>query len=331
MERVVSGVRPTGNIHLGNYFGAIKNFVALQEDYETFFFIADYHSLTTHPNADELHSRVKETLATYLACGLDPDKTTLYIQSDLPQIPELYLIFNMLAHKGELERSTTFKDKVAKQENNINAGLLTYPVLMAVDIIIHRATKVPVGKDQEQHLEMTRNFVNRFNHMYKTDFFPEPEAFNFDNALVKVPGLDGKGKMGKSEGAGNAVYLIEDPKSIKKKVMRAVTDSGPEKKNSPVSEPVANLFSLMELVSDVDVLNNFKEDYANCSIRYGDLKKQLATDIINFTEPLRDKIHAYLKEEDLLRSIVQKGNEKARESANETLSNVKEIIGLKAI
>ncbi|MEX0811052.1 MAG: tryptophan--tRNA ligase [Chitinophagales bacterium] len=331
MERVVSGVRPTGNIHLGNYFGAIKNFVALQEQCETFFFIADYHALTTHPNASELQDRIKETLATYLACGLNPDKTTLYIQSHIPEIPELYLIFNMLAHLGELERSTTFKDKVAKQQSNINAGLLTYPVLMAVDIIIHRATKVPVGKDQEQHLEMTRNFVNRFNHLYETDFFPEPEAFNFNQALVKVPGLDGKGKMGKSEGANNAVYLIEDPKAIQKKVMRAVTDSGPKEKNSPVSEPVANLFKLMELVSEPDVLNNFKEDYANCSIRYGDLKKQLAQDIIKFTDPLRSKIQYYLKEEDLLRSIVQKGAEKAHESAGETLSGVKKIIGLKAL
>lgn len=331
MERVVSGVRPTGNIHLGNYFGAIKNFVALQSECETFFFIADYHALTTHPNANELHSRVKETLATYLACGLDPNKTTLYIQSDVPQIPELYLIFNMLAHVGELERATTFKDKVAKQQSNINAGLLTYPVLMAVDIIIHRANKVPVGKDQEQHLEMTRNFVNRFNHIYQTDYFPEPQAFNFNNELVKVPGLDGKGKMGKSEGESNAIYLIEEPKSIQKKVMRAVTDSGPTEKNSPITEPVANLFKLMELVSEEDVLNNFKEDYSNCTIRYGDLKKQLAQDVINFTEPLRNKILENLKDEEMLHSIVKKGAEKAKASAEETLMSVKNIIGLKSV
>lgn len=330
MERVVSGVRPTGNIHLGNYFGAIKNFIALQEEADTFFFIADYHSLTTHPNAQELRERVKETLATYLACGLDPKKTTLYIQSDIPEIPELYLIMNMLAYKGELERCTTFKEKVALQKHNINAGLLTYPVLMAVDIIVHKATKVPVGKDQEQHLEMTRNFVNRFNHLYETDLFPEPEAFNFSNELVKVPGLDGKGKMGKSEGPNNAVYLIEDPKAIKKKVMRAVTDSGPTEKNSDVSEPVANLFQLMSLVSEESVVQSFKDDYANCSIRYGDLKKQLAEDIIRFTSPLREKILAYKADEKLLNDVMEEGAVKARKSAAETLQQVKEIIGLKS-
>ncbi len=327
MERVVSGVRPTGKMHLGNYFGAIRNFVKLQHEMDCFFFVADYHSLTTHPKAEELHPKVKETLLTYLACGLDPDKTTLYVQSDVPQIAELYLILNMHAYVGELERTVTYKDKVAKQQDNNNAGLLTYPVLMAVDIIIHHATKVPVGKDQEQHLEMTRKFANRFNHYYG-DYFKEPEAFNFGEQLVKVPGLDGSGKMGKSEGEGNAIFLTEDPKTMEKKIKRAVTDSGPTEPNSPVSEAVNNLFTLLDLVSEAGVSDQFKTDYANCTIRYGDLKKKLAEDTIAFTAPFRERYLELESDPDKLRTIVRSGAEKARESATKTVREVRELIGI---
>ncbi|MDX2002789.1 MAG: tryptophan--tRNA ligase [Chitinophagales bacterium] len=329
MERVVSGVRPTGHIHLGNYFGAIKNFVELQDKMDCFFFIADYHSLTTHPKPEALHQHVKEVLATYLACGLDPEKTTLYIQSDLPQIPELYLLMNMLAYVGELERSTTYKDKVAKQQHNINAGLLTYPVLMAVDVIIHKATKVPVGKDQEQHMEMARNFVNRFNHLYNVDYFPEPYGFNFGEKLIKIPGLDGTGKMGKSEGEKNAVYLGEAPDSIRKKVMKAVTDSGPTAPNQPKHESVENLFTLLKVVSSPETYQYFEEQYNNATIRYGDLKKQLADDVIAFTSPIREKMEAYMANEPLLSEVVHMGAEKARASASATLRDVREIIGIK--
>ena len=276
METVVSGIRPTGNLHLGNYFGAIKNFLKMQEENRCFFFIADYHSLTTHPTPDDLHGNVKQVLVEYLATGIDPEKATLYIQSDLPETAELYLLLNMNAYLGELERVTTFKEKARKQPNNVNAGLLTYPSLMAADIIIHKANKVPVGKDQEQHLEMTRTFARRFNRMYNHEFFPEPSAFNFGNDLVKIPGLDGSGKMGKSEGEGNAVFLADDPKEIRKKVMRAVTDTGPTEPNSPKSDPVENLFSLMKVVSSPDVVSYFDEQYNACTIRYGDMKKQLA-------------------------------------------------------
>ena len=174
METVVSGIRSTGNLHLGNYFGAMKNFIKMQQEYNCYFFIADYHSLTTHPNPQNLHLHVKNVLVEYLAAGIDPEQSTIYVQSDLPEIAELYLLLNMNAYLGELERCTSFKDKIRNNTENINAGLLTYPVLMAADIIIHKATKVPVGKDQEQHLEMARTFANRFNRMYDTEYFPEP-------------------------------------------------------------------------------------------------------------------------------------------------------------
>lgn len=329
METVVSGIRPTGNLHLGNYFGAIRNFIRMQEQNNCFFFIADYHSLTTHPTPQDLHGNVKQVLVEYLATGIDPEKSTLYIQSDLPETAELYLLLNMNAYMGELERVTTFKEKARKQPNNVNAGLLTYPSLMAADIIIHKASKVPVGKDQEQHLEMTRTFARRFNRMYQQEFFPEPTAFNFGDNLIKIPGLDGSGKMGKSEGEGNAIFLAEDPKSIKKKVMRAVTDAGPTEPNSPKPEPIQNLFKLMEVVSSNDAVEFFDEQYNTCKIRYGDMKKQLAEDVINFTSPLREKILEVAANEDYLRKVVKMGKEKAHESGARTVREVREIIGFR--
>lgn len=329
MDTVLSGIRPTGNLHLGNYFGAVKNFVKMQEENNCFFFIADYHSLTTHPKPADLHGNVKQVLAEYLAAGLDPEKSTLYIQSDLPEIAELYLFLNMNAYLGELERVTTFKEKARKQPENVNAGLLTYPTLMAADIIIHKADKVPVGKDQEQNLEMARTFARRFNRMYDQDYFNIPQAFNFGEQLVKIPGLDGSGKMGKSEGEGNAIFLADDPKVIRKKVMRAVSDSGPTVPNQAKPEAIGNLFQLLSVVSKPDVVQHFDDAYNNCTIRYGDLKKQLAEDIIIFTEPIREKILS-LKGDDVAISKAAKiGAEKARTSAQKTIREVREIIGFR--
>ena len=329
-ERVVSGIRSTGNLHLGNYFGALKNFIKMQHEYNCFFFIADYHSLTTHPNPDDFHSNVKQVLVEYLACGLDPEVATLYVQSDLPEIAELYLLFNMNAYVGELERVTSFKDKIRQQPDNINAGLLTYPTLMAADILIHRASKVPVGKDQEQHLEMSRQFGNRFNRLYKTDLFPEPYAFNYGTNLVKIPGLDGSGKMGKSEGEGNAIFLIDPPDVIRKKVMRAVTDSGPEKDFQEKPEIIQNLFMLMQAVSSDETIKHFDDLYNSMKIRYGDLKKQLAEDIIAFTTPLREKILSIGSDENFLRKVVAQGKDKARESASLTINEARKAIGIRA-
>jgi len=327
METVLSGIRSTGNLHLGNYFGAIKNFIKMQHQNNCFFFIADYHSLTTHPAPSDLHSNVKKVLSEYLATGLDPEVATLYVQSDVPEIPELYLLLNMNAYIGELERTTTFKEKIRSQPDNVNAGLLTYPVLMAADIIIHRSNKVPVGKDQEQNLEMARKFARRFNRIYKADYFPEPVPYNFGEELIKIPGLDGKGKMGKSE--GNGIYLIDDEKTIRKKVMRSVTDSGPTKMNQEPPEPIQNLFSLMEVLSSADTVEFFKEKYSKCDIRYGDMKKQLAEDVIKFTSPFREKIIEIYNDDKYLSKVVRMGAEKARESASKTLKEVREIIGFR--
>ena len=325
METVVSGIRSTGNLHLGNYFGMVRNAVKMQHENNCFFFIADYHSLTTHPNPADMHSNIRQILAEYLACGVDPEVATLFIQSDVPEVCELYLILNMNAYKGELERTASFKEKARSNPDNINAGLLTYPVLMAADIIIHRAHKVPVGKDQEQHLEMTRRFARRFNTIYNVDYFPEPDAYNFGQQLIKIPGLDGTGKMGKSE--GNGIYLTDSPAEIKKKVMSAVTDTGPTQPNQKPSQGVANLFTLMEILSEPSAVEFFKEKHASCEIRYGDMKKQLTQDIITFTTPIRERIEEILNDREYLKKVVEMGAEKARESASRTVREVREIIG----
>jgi tryptophanyl-tRNA synthetase len=329
METVVSGIRSTGKLHLGNYYGAIQNFVKMQHEYNCFFFIADWHSLTTHPTSSDLHSNVKQVLVEYLAAGLDPEKSTLYVQSDVPETAELYLYLNMNAYLGELERATSFKDKVRAHPDNVNAGLLTYPVLMAADIILHRATKVPVGKDQEQHLEMARTFGNRFNRLYNHDYFPEPYAFSFSKNLVKIPGLDGKGKMGKSEGEGNAVYLSDSPEVIRKKVMKAVTDSGPTAEHQKKPVEIQNLFDLLKVVSTPDTYKHFDNLYNTCHIRYGDLKKQLAEDMIIATAPIREKINEINQDSAYLRQVARHGAIKARESASKTIREVREIIGFR--
>jgi len=325
---VVSGIRSTGNLHLGNYFGAVKNFVKMQDDFNSFFFIADFHSLTTHPVPHHLHANVKQVLAEYLACGIDPEKSTVFIQSDVPEIPELYLFLSMNAYLGELERTTSFKDMARKQPDNVNAGLLTYPVWMAADIIIHKAHFVPVGKDQEQNLEMARKFARRFNRMYKVHEFPIPKPFTFEGEeMIKIPGLDGSGKMGKSE--GNAIALAEDAETIRKKVMRAVTDAGPTEMNQTKPLVIENLFSIMEVVSSSDTYKHFDDAYNNCAIRYGDMKKQLAEDIIKFTTPIRERILDIQENEEYLGKIAKMGAEKARASASKTLKEVREIVGFR--
>lgn len=327
METVVSGIRPTGNLHLGNYFGAVKNFLGMQKDYKCFYFIADWHALTTHPKPGDIQKSAKTILAEYLACGLNPTQSPIYFQSDVKEVLELYLFLNMNAYLGELERTTSFKDKARKQPENVNAGLLTYPSLMAADILIHKADKVPVGKDQEQNMEMARKFARRFNNTYGEELFPIPKSFSFTGEMVKIPGLDGSGKMGKSE--GNCIYLMDDEKTIKKKVMKAVTDSGPGAMNSEKPEVIKNLFTFMEIVSTPDTYSYFNDKWNSCEIRYGDMKKQLAEDINRFCSPIREKIVDYSANDALLEKIAKEGADQARESASRTIEQVRKLIGFK--
>ncbi|MFN5180107.1 MAG: tryptophan--tRNA ligase [Bacteroidota bacterium] len=324
---VMSGIRPTGYLHLGNYFGALRNYVKMQEVYPCFFMVADLHSLTTHPDTASLKENVHRVLAENIACGLNPDQVALYCQSHVPETAELYLYLNMLAYKGELEKTVTFKDKARLHPDNVNAGLLTYPVLQTADIILHRASLVPVGKDQEQHLEMARNFVQRFNHRYG-EVFPEPQAFNFGSELVKVPSLDGTGKMSKSENNLATLYLADDDDTIRKKVMKAKTDAGPTAPNTPKPDYIENIFLLMELVSEPATISAFEEAYRGCTIRYGDLKKQLAEDMIRFMAPIREKAALLQKDTSYLEKVMKQGAEKARASAAATMSIVRKSMGL---
>lgn len=323
----MSGIRPTGYLHLGNYFGAVRNYVKLQEEYTCYFMVADLHALTTHPDTKELKTNVHRVIAENIACGIDTDKAALYCQSHVRETSELYLYLNMLAYLGELEKTTTFKDKARMQPDNINAGLLTYPVLQAADIILHRAVYVPVGKDQEQHLEMARNFVKRFNHRYG-EVFPEPIAYNFGDDLVKVPSLDGTGKMSKSENQLATLYLADDDELIRKKVMKAKTDGGPTENNSPKPDYIENIFQLMRLVSSAETITSFESAYNNCTIRYGDMKKQLAEDMVTFIAPIREKAASIQHDEAYLQKIMKQGAEKANESASKTMSLVREAMGL---
>lgn len=323
----MSGIRPTGFLHLGNYFGALRNYVRMQDEFECYFMVADLHSLTTHPDTKELKGHVHRVLAENIACGLDPDKVGLYCQSHVYETSELYLYLNMLAYTGELEKTVTFKDKVRQHPENVNAGLLTYPVLQTADIILHRASYVPVGKDQEQHLEMARKFANRFNHRYG-DVFPEPHAFNYGGELVKIPSLDGTGKMSKSENQYATLYLADDDDLIRKKVMKAKTDSGPTEPNSVMPDYIENIFQLMRLVSSQEVIDKFTADFNGCTIRYGDMKKQLAEDMVNFIAPIREKAESIRTNEKYLKEIMEKGAEKARKSAKATIELVRNAMGL---
>lgn len=326
-EIVVSGIRPTGFLHLGNYFGALRNYIKMQDTYTCFFFVADWHSLTTHPNTTELSAHVYRVIAQYIACGLNPDKATLYVQSTVPEIAELYLYLCMLSYKGELEKTVTFKEKARQQPQNINAGLLTYPVLQAADILIHRAVKVPVGKDQEQHLEMARNFAERFNKRYE-EVFPLPYPFKDGNDLIKILSLDGNGKMSKSENQMSTVYLDDEPELIRKKIMKAKTDNGPQSPFTEKPDYIENLFTLMKLVSSAEVVKKFENDFNECSIRYGDMKKQLAEDMVQFLTPIQLKMQALQKDKEYLKKVMVTGAEKARASAQTTLQKVKKAMAL---
>ena len=324
---VVSGIRSTGHLHLGNYYGALRNFVKMQEDYKCFFFIADYHSLTTQPDPSILNPNVRSILAEYLAAGINQEKSAVYVQSDVPEVCEIYALLNMHAYVGELEKTVSFKDKVRKNPNNVNAGLLTYPVLMAADILQHRAHFVPVGKDQIQHLEMARNYAGRFNRFYGEELFVEPKPFIPEGEPIKIPGLDGSGKMGKSE--GNCIYLNDDDKTLTKKVKKAVTDMTPTEPCSPMPEAIANLFYILKIVSSQEIYDQFLAAWNDCSIRYGDLKAQLAADILKVTTPIRERYEAIYQDTDYLNRVAAQGAEQARESSRATLNEMRRLMGFR--
>ena len=328
MAKILTGIQSTGTPHLGNILGAIIPAVEManSSNEESYLFIANMHSLTQIKDQNILKENTFLTAATWLAFGLDSKKSCFFRQSDVPEVTELAWYLSCFFPYQRLKLAHSFKDK-SDNLKDVNSGLFSYPMLMSADILMYDADIVPVGKDQEQHLEMARNFVQRFNHRYG-EVFPEPQAFNFGSELVKVPSLDGTGKMSKSENNLATLYLADDDDTIRKKVMKAKTDAGPTAPNTPKPDYIENIFLLMELVSEPATISAFEEAYRGCTIRYGDLKKQLAEDMIRFMAPIREKAALLQKDTSYLEKIMKQGAEKARASAAATMSIVRKSMGL---
>jgi len=317
---VLSGFQPTGQVHLGNYLGSLKNFLALQEKYECFFFIADYHSITEDYNPEEKQSQIIDTAKSFLAAGLDPKKCIIFVQSHIPEVFELTWIFNALTPISELKRMTQYKDKSAKQPENINAGLFTYPLLQAADILLYRANAVPVGEDQLQHIELTRKIARLFNKRFSR-YFEEPEAL-----LTKTPRImsltDPSKKMSKSHGEKSYIALTDEPTIIKEKLMSAVTATSGGSK----SPGVKNLFLLLKEFATPQIYKKFEEEENKGVIKYVQLKEELAKAIAIHFSKFREKFSALT--DNAVRKVLNSGAEKARPIAQETLKEVKSRMGL---
>ncbi|MFO7265005.1 MAG: tryptophan--tRNA ligase [Limnochordales bacterium] len=323
MARVFSGIQPTGDIHIGNYLGAVRNWVALQDKHECIFCIVDLHAMTVPYDAKAMPRVVLESAATLLACGIDPERSILYVQSHVREHTELCWILNTITPLGQLERMTQFKDKARRHRDNVNAGLLNYPILMAADILLYKAELIPVGEDQIQHLELTRDLARRFNNIFGPTF-PEPEALLTKAARVMALN-DPTSKMSKSI-PGSYIALHAEPDEIRAIVRKAVTDTGPQ--GGAMSPGVANLFTLLEAFSAPDVVARFRELYDRGELRYVDLKQQLAEDIVAALTPIRERRAALLADEKRLRDILREGAERARVIAREVMAEVREKTGL---
>ncbi|EIJ69778.1 tryptophan--tRNA ligase [Fusobacterium necrophorum subsp. funduliforme ATCC 51357] len=320
MKRSLSGIQPSGILHLGNYFGAIEQFVRMQEEYEGFYFVADYHSLTSLTKPQDLRENTKNIILDYLSLGLNPEKSTLFLQSDVPEHVELYWLLCNVAPIGLLERAHSYKDKLAKGFTP-NMGLFNYPALMAADILIYDADVVPVGKDQKQHLEMTRDIAMKFNQQYEVDFFKLPEPLILDKVAV-VPGTDGQ-KMSKSY--GNTIQMFAPKKQLKQQVMSIVTDSTPleEPKN-----PDNNIAKLYALFASIEKQNEMKEKFLAGHYGYGHAKTELLNTILEYFGEAREKREALEQNPKYVEDILQEGAKKARAIASKKVQEAKEIVGL---
>ena len=314
---IVSGIRPTGKLHIGNYLGAIKDFVKLQHEGKCFFFIADWHSLTTFKKYELLKEYSLDVAIDFLAAGLIPEKCTIFLQSDVPEIAELALLLSMFQPANELYTLPTYKEKAEKDSN---AGLLYYPILMAADILAHKAHLVPVGSDQEIHIRISREIARRFNNTFG-DFFPTPQTFEKES--IKVPGLDGSEKMGKSE--GNTINLSDSPKAIEKKISVAVTDTARKRRQDPGNPFECNIFAMHELVSKEETVKLVRTGCNTTDIGCVDCKNILSQRLIEMLKPLQERRKTIST--DYVERVLREGAEKARESANNTLKQVREKMG----
>ena len=329
MKTILSGVQPSGKLTLGNYLGAIKNFVTLQNEaeYDNFFvFIADLHAITVPKNPAELRQSIRQLAALYLACGLDPEKVCLFIQSEVKEHAEIGYLLQTITYIGELERMTQYKDKKVKQVEGVSSALLTYPVLMAGDILLYNATGVPVGQDQKQHLELTRTLAERFNSKYSETFnVPEPIIVKTGAKIMSLQ--DPTKKMSKSDPLEKASIFMDDPENIiRKKIASAVTDSDGIIKYDPINKPgLSNLLTIFSCCSGKtieDIVNEFEGS------GYGDFKKAVADSVIELLKPIQDKYNTYLNDKNLIDKVLDDGAEKASYFARKTIAKVKRKMGL---
>lgn len=323
--RIVSGIQPTGNIHIGNYLGAIKQWISLQDKNECVFFIADLHALTVPYDPKELQKKITEKLVCYVAAGLDPEKSIIFAQSQVKEHTELAWLLNTLCPVGELERMTQYKDKSKKFKDNINAGLLDYPVLMAADILLYKGDAVPVGKDQEQHVELTRTIAKKFNQKFGQTFKEPKEIMpKFGAKIMSL--TDPKKKMSKSDDPKSYISLFDEPEEITKKIMSATTDSGKDIIYNLAKKPgISNLLTIYSLLTDrsiEDIQKDFKKK------NYADFKKSLAKAITDYLEPFRRKQKELLSREVYVQEILSKGASRAKIIAETTMKEVREKMGL---
>jgi tryptophanyl-tRNA synthetase len=322
-KRLVSGIQPTGELHLGNYLGAIKNWVALQDQYQCIFFLADLHAITVKYDPAKYQDAVYSLTADLLACGLDPNKVILFPQSKVPAHSELSWLLTTIVPVTELQRMTQYKDKIKQNSGNINAGLLLYPILQAADILLYRPTVVPVGEDQLQHLELTNVIVKKFNHLFGRYFSAINPLVSKSARLRSL--ADPNKKMSKSLGSAHCLYLQDKPEVIKKKVMKAVTDTGAS--GSTMTAGVINLFNILEtLAPQQHVL--LRKEYDHKSLAYAKLKNEVADAIITLLAPIQKRRAVIIKDRGEIGKILKNGTEQANHLAEKTLTDVKRLMGL---
>jgi len=323
MKTVFSGIQPSGELHLGNYLGAVRNWVALQEEYFCYFCIVDYHAITQDYAPKEMEKRVMDMATDLLACGIDPERSALFVQSAVPEHTELGWVLSSVAQHGDLSRMTQFKDKSARQADNINVGLFSYPVLQTADILLYKAQAVPVGQDQVQHIELARRIARSFNRRW-SKLFPEPEALL--SSTPKILGLDGQAKMSKS--LGNTISLSATDKQIRKALARAMTDPKREKREDPGNPEDCNVFSLHGFFSDDAKQAWVRDGCTSAGIGCVDCKGVLADNVIAHLAPIRERRQRYVDNPTEVVEILDAGAAKARKTAKATMEQVHKKLGL---
>ncbi len=323
-KRLFSGIQPSGDVHIGNYLGAIKNWVKLLDDYDCIFSIVDYHAITTEYDPGQMQQRIINAAAVNMGAGLDPERCIIFVQSHVPEHTELTWILNTLTPMGHLERMTQFKDKAGQNEKNVNVGLFDYPVLQTADILLYKGCAVPVGDDQVQHIELSREIARKFNTRYGK-IFPEPQHLLSD--APRIMGLDGKSKMSKS--MNNYISLIEDPDTIWKKLSKAITDENRKRRNDPGNPDICNIFTLHKYFSKDFEIERVNKECRTAEIGCVDCKKILYNNMIKELEPIREKSLNLINNPDSVIDVLHTGAEKCKKIAGETMEEVRSLMGLR--